>query len=298
MPNLRNRLPPLGSLAAFEAACRHGSFTRAAEELNLTQAAVSRQIRALEDDLAVMLFERRRHDVALTAAGQRFAEVVNPAVLQIATAKGALQRDANEFTICTELCLAAHWLMPRLSRFQADHPNLCLRILTSPDPLRDGSADADLILTYGSSKSGKLVVAHQFEEQIVPLCSPLFRRTLPRRLTAKDIATATLVDFRDDEGRWMDWRQFLSKHGIASVSRAGLSFSTYNSALDAATQGLGLVLGWTHSADQLLRDGRLVALRELSISSPDPLCANLQHASSMALHVLEWICLEIKATSQ
>lgn len=101
MPNLRSRLPPLGSLAAFEAACCHASFTRAAEELNLTQAPVSRQIRTLEEDLGILLFDRRRHDVALTTAGQRFAEIVNPAVLQIASAKDALPRDANEFTICT-----------------------------------------------------------------------------------------------------------------------------------------------------------------------------------------------------
>lgn len=130
--NLRNRLPSLGTLAAFEAASRLGTFTQAAAELNLTQAAVSRQIRMLEDHLGVLLFKRCRHDVILTAEGERFSARVNPALRSIGDATDSIRYGyAEDLTICSEICFAAHWLMPRLSRFQAKNEGLNLRIVTS-----------------------------------------------------------------------------------------------------------------------------------------------------------------------
>ena len=275
MPNLRNRLPPLGALAAFEAASRHQSFTRTAAELNLTQAAVSRQIRGLEAHLGVRLFERRRHDVALTAEGQRFAAEVNPALIRIGDAAESLKSGyAEELTIFSELCLAAHWLMPRLSRFHAAHADLSLRILTSNRSVETQSEHLDVALTYGVSRSAAYQSEPLAPETIVAVCSPQVRRSLPKRCSAKDLAASDLIHFEQRGSHWMDWRQFLAAFKARPQKPARLVFNTYNSAVDAAIEGHGVVLGWRYVIDKPVSDGRLVEIEGLRVPSPDPLCAH------------------------
>ena len=275
MSSLRNRLPPLGSLAAFEAACRHTSFTRAAAELNLTQAAISRQIRALESHLGVRLFERRRHDVALTPEGQRFAADVNPALATIGDAAVSLKSGyVEELTIFSELCLAAHWLMPRLSRFQAANPNLSLKILTSNRPIEAETETFDVALTYGLSRSAAFQSQPLAPKTIVAVCSPEVRRRLPKRCQAKDLAAADLIHFEQRGCDWLDWPQFLAVFKARPRGPARLIFNTYNSAVDAAIEGYGIVLGWRYVVDKPLKDGRLTEIEGFAVPSPDPLCAH------------------------
>jgi LysR family glycine cleavage system transcriptional activator len=276
MSNLRSRLPPLGALAAFEAACRHGSFTRAARELNLTQAAVSRQIRALEQYLGVDLFERRRHDVVITPEGERFARTVNPALSAIGDATTALKSgDQAELIIFAELCLGAHWLMPRLSRFQATHPALSLNIHTSNRPIETESEPFDVALSYGVSNHPAFVSEPIGPERILAVCSPAARKRLPRRCGAKDLAAADLIHFEHRGSDWIDWRQFLDAFGARPRRHPRLVFNTYNSAIDAALEGHGVVLGWGHVVKKPIADGRLVAVGDLAIDSPDPLSAHI-----------------------
>lgn len=291
MSNLRSRLPPLGTLTAFEAACRHGSFTRAAAELNLTQAAVSRQIRLLEDHLGVPLFERRRHDVALTAEGARFAAQANAGLIQIADAAAQLRGSRFDLTICAEFCLAAHWLMPRLSQFQTAHPDLKLRIVTASDPLRAGEL-FDVALAYGLSHDPSLRSEPLIDDCIVPLAAPALRASLPERCTASDLAACVLLDFDAGGHGWMDWPRFLGMMGAEPRHPSGLVFGTYNNALDAAMQGLGWVLGWGTATHQPVADGRLVGIAEFSVPSPDPLCAHLpvkRRASAAAEQFVAWV---------
>ena len=196
MPNLRNRLPPLNSLAAFEAAARHGSFTRAAVELNLSQAAISRQIRVLEEHLGVSLFERRRHDVGLTPDGERYARTVNPAVNAIGDATAAIKvsgESIDQVVICSEICLAAFWLVPRLSRFQALHPGLDLKLLTSNRPMEMESEPFDVALQYGLPANAGFMSHPLCTDEIVVVCSPTVRKKLPAQCQAAD-----LVNMPDD----------------------------------------------------------------------------------------------------
>ena len=290
MSSLRHRLPPLGSLAAFEAACRHQSFTRAATELNLTQAAISRQIRALETHLGVRLFERRRHDVALTAEGQRYATEVNPALAVIGDATVALKSGyVEELTIFSELCLAAHWLMPRLSQFQAGHPNLSVKLLTSNRPIESEAEKFDVALSYGISRSAAFHSEPLSEDAIVAVCNPEVRRKLPRRCKAKDLAAFDLIHFEQRGGDWMDWRQFLAAFDAKPRGPARLIFHTYNSAVDAAIEGYGVVLGWRQAIDKPLSDGRLVEIEGLRVKSPDPLCAHTQTLRSSSIAVQTFV---------
>ena len=297
--SLRNRLPPLGSLAAFEAACRHQSFTRAAAELNLTQAAISRQIRALEDHLGTRLFERRRHDVALTREGERFALEVNPALTTIGDAAMALKSGyVDELVIFSELCLAAHWLMPRLSRFQATHPQLSLKVLTSNRSVDAETEKFDLALTYGISRNAAYRSDSIAQDTIVAICNPGVRRQLPQRCAAKDLAAGELIHFEQRGGDWMDWGRFLARFKAKPRRPARLVFNTYNSAVDAAIEGYGVALGWRRAIDKPLQDGRLVAIEGFSIASPDPLCTHVpaKRPASAAVQVLiAWIRGELQA---
>lgn len=302
MSSLRNRLPPLGTLAAFEAACRHRSFTRTAAELNLTQAAVSRQIRALEEHIGVRLFERRRHDVALTPEGVRFAAEVNPALAMIGDATVSLKSGyVEELTIFSELCLWAHWLMPRLSRFQAAHPDLSLKILTSNRPIEAETERFDVALTYGISRSAAFHSEPLAQETIVAVCSPAVRRKLPARCRAKDLAASDLIHFEQRGCDWMDWRQFLAPFKAKPRGPARLVFSTYNSAVDAAIEGYGVALGWRYVIDKPLSDGRLVEIEGLRVPSPDPLCAHMpaNRSNSVAVQTFTaWMRSEMQSGSE
>ncbi|NEY91784.1 LysR substrate-binding domain-containing protein [Tabrizicola oligotrophica] len=293
IPNLRNRLPPLGTLAAFEAACHHGSFTRAAAELNLTQAAVSRQIRSLEEHLGHALFERRRHDVVLTTAGRRFAEEVNPALNRIGKAATSLRKGQAIVTIAVEFCLAAHWLMPRLSRFQNAHPDLQLRILTSTNPTEGD--EFDLAVAYGQVAGTRLQSKVLATDRIHAVCSPSYAARKPRPWHVDDISDAELIHFDQRGFDWMDWPGFLDKHGSSPRYPTRLSFGTYNNAVDAAMQGMGLVLGWSFAVRLPMLDGRLVSVSRLSVESPDALCVHVPTDRKLqegARAFMEWLNVE------
>jgi len=265
----------LGSLAAFEAACRHLSFTRAAIELNLTQAAISRQIRALEAHLGTRLFERRRHDVVLTTEGLRFAADVNPALAVIGDATVSLKSGyVEEVTIFTEMCLAAHCLMPRLSRFQASNSNVSLRILTSNKSLEAETEQFDVGLSYGFSRSPVFQSEPIAVDKIIAVCSPAVRRTLPERCSARHLAQSNLISFEQRDTDWMGWAQFLAAFKARPQGSSRLIFNTYNSAIDAAIEGYGVALGWGHVVAKPLRDGRLVEIKGFEVPSPDPLCVH------------------------
>lgn len=279
MSSLRSRLPPLGSLAAFEAACRHKSFSRAADELNLTQAAVSRQIRALEEHLEVRLFERRRYDVALTPEGCRFAAEVNPALAMIGDVSVSLKSGfVDELTIFAEVCLAAHCLMPRLSHFQAAHADLSIKILSSNRPFERETEQFDVALAYGTSQSASFHSEVLTPDTILAVCNPAVRGRLPKHCTAKDLAESDLIHFEQRGSDWIDWKQFLDHFKVKPARPPRLMFNTYNSALDAAIEGYGVALGWRKVVEKPLGDGRLVAVEGFEIASPDPLSAHIPSA--------------------
>ena len=133
MEKLRKTLPPLSSLLPFEAAARLQSITRAGDELGLTQAAVSRQIKALEDNLGIRLFERRNRAIYLTEAGQELGQAVSAAMETLANCAARLRntRKGDEVVLFAELCEGLYWVMPRLSRFYQQHPNINVRVSVS-----------------------------------------------------------------------------------------------------------------------------------------------------------------------
>lgn len=298
--NLRNRLPPLSALAAFEAASRQESFTRAAAELNLTQAAVSRQIHLLEEYLGVPLFDRRRHNVVLNADGERFAAKVNPALIAIGDAAVAIKSGAHdEFIIRTEFCLATHWLMPRLSQFQLLHPDLSIKVMTSNRPIQTEREQFDVGLGYGLQHGPGLQCEPLATDAMIPVCSPATRQHLPVNCSAADLAKSDLIHFEQRGSDWLDWQQYLEHFGVTSIGPPRLALSMYNSVIDAALQGYGVALGWRYTIDALLRDGRLVEIDGMSVEYSEPLSAQA-HANGKSRaavsQFISWVRDQLAAT--
>ena len=229
MHNLRKRLPPLSSLLPFEAAARHESFTLAARELHLTQAAVSRQIRALEDDLGLRLFERRQRAVFLTEAGRELAQAVTAGLDGIAARAGELRgrRRSGEVVLFAELCSAVYWLMPRLADFHQRHPDLEVRISASTLPVGQSGEDFDVALQTAGRPSGAHALAFTASDEVIPVCSAAYlkRRSAGRQsgerqsggrrppLPLAELPQHRLLHHRVHPQDWPDWDDWLQRLG-------------------------------------------------------------------------------------
>jgi DNA-binding transcriptional LysR family regulator len=256
------RLPSLDLLAGFEAAARRLSFTLAAEERFVTQSAISRQVKALEDDLGVPLFVRGHRALRLTADGERLQRscraVFDELRATVAHIRGRERRELLSLT--TTPGLASLWLIPRLSTFAAAHPGLDVRIdagLQARDLEREGIDVAIRYTTLPPARGEAL-----FGERLLPLCSPALLRRGPALRDVADLARHTLIDLAPAPRGDMptEWQTWLRSAGAPELEPATwLSFNSYNEAIAAAQAGQGVVLGRRPLVDTLLRSRRLVA---------------------------------------
>lgn len=250
------RLPPLGAVRAFEAAARHLHFTRAADELAVTQAAISHQIRLLEDWLGQPLFARRGRMLTLTPAGAAYLAELTPALDRIATASTAARRPAGGPVRLTALpSLATRWLVPHLAAFQADHPGVDLQLTTTTDLWDGRDPRFDLGLRSGPGGWPGLNSALLAIETLTPLCSPALRDTLPTPCTPPDLLRHRLLH-DTPKGAWGRW--FAAAGSPDLPIPAGLNLSDSALALQAAAEGQGIVLGRVFLAAADLQAGRLV----------------------------------------
>ena len=255
----KGRLPSLNGLRAFEAAARHLSFTRAAAELNVTQAAISHQIRTLEDRLGLKLFIRRHRALALTAAGAQYLPGVSTAFdgLVEATARLADRRQGGTLTVSTLASFAIKWLVPRLAGFQAAHPGIDVRITTSSDLTQFERDEVDMAIRYGRGGWPGLGAARLLGEDLFPVCSPALLAGPAPLARPADLARHTLLHvtgFRDD------WRIWLTANDTDGIDlERGLTFDQSVATLQAAIDSLGVALGRTALVAADLAAGRLVA---------------------------------------
>ena len=257
------RLPPLDLLAAFEAAARHLSFTKAANERFLTQSAVSRQIKALEDDLGAALFRRRHRALDLTEDGRRLADTVRTALGELRSVVRDIRAPNRRevLALTTTPGLASLWLIPRLSGFVAAHPGIDVRIDASFD-CRDLINDGfDLAIRYG--RIGASEGTPLFEEATQPACTPALARDRKRPLRVPaDLRRHTLLQLAAPPGSNMpiEWEPWLRAVGLTRFEPAAtMTFSNYGEAVAAAVAGQGVVLGRRPLIDSLLEQRILVA---------------------------------------
>lgn len=254
----RSRLP-LNGLRAFEAAARYLSFTRAAEDLHVTQAAISHQVRSLEQRLGVPLFRRLNRALMLTDEGQRLYPVARDAFDRLAAAMDGLgnRRSAGPLTVSVLPSFAAKWLVPRLGHFQTQHPEIDLRITASEaitDLARD---DVDVALRFGDGSWPGVRVERVLEEAVTPVCSPRLARSL--RSPADLAGLPLLHESMEPLARFPRWPDWLRAAGVAGVDVSrGLQFSHTHIMLQAAVDGAGVGLGQMTLAADDVAAGRLV----------------------------------------
>lgn len=256
-------LPPLQTLRAFEAAARLASFTRAAAELNVTQGAISRQVRNLEERLGVELFRRADRRIALTPAGSQFRSAVRGALERIAEATAELDvRGADgPVTIGASSALASLWLMPRLAAFRRSEPDLEIRVLASDHDFEPDAGHVDLLITYAGAPPSGDDVRHLFDEVIYPVCGPDYLGGGRGPRTAVDLLAETLLVLDDDHPDWIGWPTWFARADVAhQAPRRSIRVNSYPMLLQAAVAGQGIALGWGHLVDDLVGAGNLVPL--------------------------------------
>jgi LysR family glycine cleavage system transcriptional activator len=252
-----NWVPPsLTALRAFETAARTLSFTSAADELNLTQGAISHQVNTLEARLGLKLFERAARGLKLTDAGQKYLPLVRDALDRLRTAEELVRPTRpSVLTVTMSPNFASKWLVPRLGGFSVTHPNLDLRISASVHHVDFNREDIDLAIRHGNGDWPELHVTRLCAEELFPACSPTLLRNGPPIRTPADLAGHVLIHDRSRD-RWREW---LAAFGVACPeSERGPVFDQTALAIDAAVAGQGIVLARSALASLDLIAGRLV----------------------------------------
>jgi LysR family glycine cleavage system transcriptional activator len=267
-------LPPLSALRAFEAAARHLSLTRASEELHVTPAALSHQIRGLEELLGLSLFTRKSRGIELTEAGRLLYPGLHSGFSQIRQAVGALEQVSSDrvLVVSAPPGFTAKWLVPRLYRFVAAEPEIDARITSSygfANFTTDGVDVAVRNLAVGVPHDPELVVELLFRLQVFPVCSPRFAAEAGLR-TPADLAHVALIhdDSLATRAQLPTWSQWLSGSGVEGVDLSrGLRFNSADHAIDATVEGAGVLLAHSVLALDDLRTGRLIAPFELALDT-------------------------------
>ena len=259
------RLPSLDLLKGFEAAARLLSFTRAGEELHLTQSAVSRQIQDLEEQLGVRLFQRRHRALALTDAGHTLYAAAAQVLATMRAATDRLRAASGRRTIAvtTTQSFASLWLIPRLGGFTRAHPEVDVRISAETRVLdleRDG---LDLAIRHGPASLAGPNAIRLFGERVFPVCSPRLLKDARRPLREpQDLRHHVLLQYDDPDGRhpWLHWKTWLEIERLTDLRPAGnLLFSGYEQIIPAAIAGHGVALGRSPLVREAMSSGELVA---------------------------------------
>lgn len=262
-------LPSLNSLAAFEAAARHLSLTRAAAELNVTPGAVSKQVKTLEGELGKALFVRLHRSLQLTPEGETVYRSLREAFeriaasLQSVSAAGA----SRPVSIGSTMAFAQLWLMPRLGGFWNAHQEIVIDHMIS-DRVQDlHRVDVDLRIRYGDGAWTDEHAAKLFDDRIVAVASPGFAARHKVK-TLKDLAGLPLLSVEGVDWTWTTWSDFLSALGVAHRKLNVRRFNSYVIALQAAQDGQGLALGWLSLVKPLLARRKLVQVTAATVDAP------------------------------
>ncbi|MEM9393362.1 MAG: LysR substrate-binding domain-containing protein [Pseudomonadota bacterium] len=292
-------LPPLSRLRPFNAAARHESFSLAADELGMTQTAVSKQIAALERELGTLLFERRNRAVFLTEAGRRLGRVVETALADISTEIAALkgQRRSGELVLHCQLCEAFYWLMPRLAGFHERHPGVELRVISSLSPLTETLEHFDVAMQTSGRAAGAARLAFTASDDIFPVCAPALLPGDDLTLAPQDLIAYPLLAHAVAPQDWLEWAGWFASVGVTEWQRPGLvSFDSYPLALQAAVAGRGIALGWRRTTEGMIAEGKLMRPCREYVARPTEI--SVFRGTTRNVHpntdqLLDWLATEL-----
>jgi LysR family glycine cleavage system transcriptional activator len=256
----RRRLPPLNALRAFEAAARHGSFKEAAEELHVSQSAISHQIKGLESYLGIELFLRKTRAVELTRSGKTYYPILRDAFERIVEGTELIRTPLARGAVTLQVysSFTVRWLIRRLPGFQKEHPELQLRLCTAQEDVDFSRDDVDACIMIGQPIGSGVHYDFLFACQMFPVCSPGLLETLGPITTPAELAPGTLLQVYPSE---RDWRLWLQAQGLHDINPdAGLRFDSYDLAYTAALQGMGIALGQQPYIGSELAAGLLVEI--------------------------------------
>ncbi|MEZ5932550.1 MAG: transcriptional regulator GcvA [Alphaproteobacteria bacterium] len=262
-----SRLPPLNAMRSFEAAARHLSFTRAADELFVTQAAVSHQIKALEQDLGVSLFRRLNRALALTDEGQALLPYVRSAFEQLTAGVRELEQfcSGGSLTLSTTPSFASHWLVGRLGRLHVTHPEIELRLNATERLVDFMREDIDCGVRHGDGAWPGLRADRLFQATLTAVCSPAFLAGAKPLEQPADLAHHTLLHALDSPDEWRLWLRAAGVEGIDAGR--GPRFDNSELTLKAAASGLGVAIARVELIQDDLANGQLVEPFSLLLDS-------------------------------
>lgn len=260
-PRLFSKLPSMENLVCFEAVARCGSFTRAAQELSLTQSAVSKQMAILEDSLKTSLFDRVGRGIRLSPKGRELHAELQPLLLRLNDVVAELRNTSAEQSIsvrCTQ-AVAHSWLFPRVVHFNQDHPEINVNIVASNSINEESCSDGSFGILYGDGNWNSLDATPLFPEIVYAVCRPDL--PLPAIETVEQLRDAPLIQLDSREWNCMDWPEWFNQFGVSYTPPGkALTFNQVTLVYNAAVQGLGVGLGWDYMVREAIDRGLLRAV--------------------------------------
>lgn len=270
MPNPLLHLPPLDAIRGFVAVARRMSITLAAQDLCLTQSAVSRQIQSLEEHLGTPLLVRKHRAIALTEAGQELLQLASPWLDRLAEYSAAQRRHERmrPVTITAPISVTALWILPKLGAFQLAHPNIDVRVSANNRLLNLKQEGIDVAIRYARERDVPPDAVHLFDEKVLPIASaPVAARAFTHPGAWLD---EVLLELDERPLPWLRWSDWLAATGMPDAKpKAYLHLNHYDQVIHAAIGGHGVALGRMALLLPMLKDGRLVAMADIGLGNSD-----------------------------
>lgn len=286
-------IPPLKTLLAVEATARLRSFTKAGEELNTSQSAVSHAVTQAEEFLDTKLFDRSARPIIVTPEGGDYVASLSLCLAQMASDAQALRqrRQENVLTISCNLANGNYWLLPRLKTFHEAFPDIQVNMVTTFHGLASFDSGIDVAIRFGSGAWPDCEAHLLFREQILPVASPAYISKAPAISAPADLLKHTLLHARAMERSWYDWPQWFEHFSVASaVNLPGPSFDNHLLMMQAAISGRGVALGWIGTAIDFLREGHLKPVLHTPVVLENGLFAVVRNRRDSRVDCfLEWI---------
>ncbi|MFP8967224.1 choline sulfate utilization transcriptional regulator [Pokkaliibacter sp. CJK22405] len=307
MSEQRGNSIPISSvelLRVFESSARLGSFTSCATELGMTQPAVSQQIRRLEQELEVRLFDRVYRGILLTEAGRQLFESTTQGFGYLAEGLEAVRRMGQHevLNIATDFAFAAYWLMPRMMRFQQRYPETDVNLITSERNRVAIRPDVDVAIVFGDGRSKNADGACLFKEEVYPVSSPRFLNEGVQR-TPEELRQLPLLHLQPGiNADWFTWQTLLPRLGVRQpLKDATLSFDNYTLLIQAAIAGQGVAIGWRYLTDELVNSGilcRLTAQKATSEFGYHLLIPERKRRIKLIQQFVDWVQEELETQRQ
>jgi DNA-binding transcriptional LysR family regulator len=297
MQDYRKYIHSSGAIFAFEAAARHQSFTRAAQELNVSQPAVSQAVKQIETALGVKLFHRRHRAIVLTDAGERFYNDVSFGLKRILRSAERLAAEGTEghVTLSVSTAFAHYWMVPRLAQFRANNPDIEIRLQTTDRDIEIPDNSSSLGVRRGLGNWDGYHSRLLAREEIFPICSPSFLALSERPKSLEELAKAKLIHLDEPFRQRPTWSSWFRFHGYDYRDQGdGLRLNDYALVVQAAMAGEGIALGWRHIVELLIEQGFLMKTFDLSYAEDNHFFVIWPKSSMLspqAERLLEWLKL-------